>query len=74
VRTHILSGLGIGFAPELLIGDDLNAALWSSPCPPGAARRGPSTRSRPRIAEIPPKRALSSNTCERSCADNRYGS
>jgi hypothetical protein len=38
------------------------------------ARRSRFTRSRPRIAEVPPTRAPSSNTCERSCADDRYGS
>jgi DNA-binding transcriptional LysR family regulator len=37
LRAAILSGLGIGFVPELLIGDDIEGGRWSSRCRLGAA-------------------------------------
>jgi hypothetical protein len=67
LRAAILSGLGIGFAPELLIGDDLKrGALSRSPL--GAALRNRSTPSCRLIAGVPRRRVRSWNICELSCA------
>jgi DNA-binding transcriptional LysR family regulator len=53
LRAAILSGLGIGFAPELLIGDDLKRGALIEPIP---AWRGP---GQPIHALMPPHRRSS---------------
>ena len=53
VRAAILSGLGVGFVPELLVGDDLTRGALVEPLP---AWRGP---ARPIHALMPPQRRSS---------------
>jgi DNA-binding transcriptional LysR family regulator len=74
MRAAILQGLGVGFAPELLVGDDLKRGALVEPLPAWRGLGSRSTLSHLPIVGVRRKRARSSSICGPSCADGGSGS
>jgi DNA-binding transcriptional LysR family regulator len=71
MRAAVLQGLGVGFAPELLIGDDLKRGALVEPLPAWRGLAQPIHALIPPIAGVRRKRARSSSICGPPCVDGR---